>query len=89
MKKAYLVYQLFKQVLRKYITQWQIQYANTNEWVDIQSNPDTGPLAGHSIYGEDGDSLLILPLTGLNGSKVRAMAWSDSCNSSVFPIMRK
>ncbi|MEZ4935588.1 MAG: T9SS type A sorting domain-containing protein [Saprospiraceae bacterium] len=61
--------------------QWEILIPNSPGWQPIINGPTFN---GINIFaGEHGDTLLIAPLTGLNGAYVRAVAWKDNCDPVV------
>lgn len=58
--------------------QWEILIPSSPGWQPIINGPTFN---GINIFaGEHGDTLLIAPLTGLNGAYVRAVAWKDNCD---------
>ncbi|MBI5916837.1 MAG: T9SS type A sorting domain-containing protein [Bacteroidetes bacterium] len=58
--------------------QWQISTDGGTNWQDVLQNVVTIDGQPVSFSGYDGDSLLIYPLTGLNGLKVRNIYWVNS-----------
>ena len=58
------------------IYQWQVLSPGASDWEDVSNSS-----GGVNIFaGGNTDTLLITPLTGLNGAKVRIKAWSNQCD---------
>lgn len=59
--------------------QWEILIPNsTAVWQPLFNGTTFNGI--NTIGGQNSDTLLITPLTGLNGAYVRAVAWKDNCD---------